>query len=276
MALLHSNLRKHHGGVAEWFRQGPAKPRTPVRFRSPPPVGLHFGAKRGGPESPIRPRPLPRIRPGRRPSRSSRHGLCQPPRPLLGVLLGSSGGRRPAPAAVPSGTPRRGLHRLRHSSPTNPRRRPREATRLRRPGAGEAFCVGSALPARRVRVWAPPRPPVPQVQPAGPRAMARPRPAGRRRVSDHVGREALGCPPSPSRSGDKRRDCPRTHRGTADKPRAAAPAGRAPRWRPADPCLRCRSQNGEARAGLALGWSECWPVVLPRRRTVWGEVGSDN
>ena len=27
----------HPGGVAEWFRQGPAKPRTPVRFRSPPP-----------------------------------------------------------------------------------------------------------------------------------------------------------------------------------------------------------------------------------------------
>ena len=26
-----------HGGVAEWFRQGPAKPRTAVRFRSPPP-----------------------------------------------------------------------------------------------------------------------------------------------------------------------------------------------------------------------------------------------
>ena len=25
------------GGVAEWFRQGPAKPCTPVRFRSPPP-----------------------------------------------------------------------------------------------------------------------------------------------------------------------------------------------------------------------------------------------
>ena len=25
------------GGVAEWFRQGPAKPRTAVRFRSPPP-----------------------------------------------------------------------------------------------------------------------------------------------------------------------------------------------------------------------------------------------
>src|SRR5215831_19190639 len=24
------------GGVAEWFRQGPAKPCTPVRFRSPP------------------------------------------------------------------------------------------------------------------------------------------------------------------------------------------------------------------------------------------------
>jgi hypothetical protein len=24
------------GGVAEWFRQGPAKPRTAVRFRSPP------------------------------------------------------------------------------------------------------------------------------------------------------------------------------------------------------------------------------------------------
>ena len=28
-----------HGGVAEWFRQGPAKPRTAVRFRSPPPLG---------------------------------------------------------------------------------------------------------------------------------------------------------------------------------------------------------------------------------------------
>ena len=27
----------HHGGVAEWFRQGPAKPRTAVRFRPPPP-----------------------------------------------------------------------------------------------------------------------------------------------------------------------------------------------------------------------------------------------
>ncbi len=26
-----------HGGVAEWFRQGPAKPRTAVRFRPPPP-----------------------------------------------------------------------------------------------------------------------------------------------------------------------------------------------------------------------------------------------
>jgi hypothetical protein len=26
------------GGVAEWFRQGPAKPCTPVRFRSPPPM----------------------------------------------------------------------------------------------------------------------------------------------------------------------------------------------------------------------------------------------
>ena len=25
-----------YGGVAEWFRQWPAKPRTPVRFRSPP------------------------------------------------------------------------------------------------------------------------------------------------------------------------------------------------------------------------------------------------
>ena len=25
------------GGVAEWFRQGPAKPRTAVRFRPPPP-----------------------------------------------------------------------------------------------------------------------------------------------------------------------------------------------------------------------------------------------
>ncbi len=28
-----------HGGVAEWFRQGPAKPRTAVRFRPPPPIG---------------------------------------------------------------------------------------------------------------------------------------------------------------------------------------------------------------------------------------------
>ena len=27
-----------HGGVAEWFRQGPAKPRTAVRFRPPPPI----------------------------------------------------------------------------------------------------------------------------------------------------------------------------------------------------------------------------------------------
>ena len=25
-----------HGGVAEWFKQGPAKPRTAVRFRPPP------------------------------------------------------------------------------------------------------------------------------------------------------------------------------------------------------------------------------------------------
>ena len=30
------------GGVAEWFRQGPAKPRTAVRFRSPPLMGNTF------------------------------------------------------------------------------------------------------------------------------------------------------------------------------------------------------------------------------------------
>jgi hypothetical protein len=28
-----------HGGVAEWFRQGSAKPFTPVQFRAPPPPG---------------------------------------------------------------------------------------------------------------------------------------------------------------------------------------------------------------------------------------------
>jgi hypothetical protein len=28
-----------HGGVAEWFRQGSAKPCTPVQFRAPPPPG---------------------------------------------------------------------------------------------------------------------------------------------------------------------------------------------------------------------------------------------
>src|SRR6266704_700924 len=29
-----------HGGVAEWFRQGSAKPCTPVQFRAPPPSDL--------------------------------------------------------------------------------------------------------------------------------------------------------------------------------------------------------------------------------------------
>jgi hypothetical protein len=33
----YSGARTPPGGVAEWFRQGPAKPCTPVRFRSPPP-----------------------------------------------------------------------------------------------------------------------------------------------------------------------------------------------------------------------------------------------
>src|SRR6516165_8158781 len=36
--FLVAESRRAHGGVAEWFRQGPAKPRTPVRFRSPPPA----------------------------------------------------------------------------------------------------------------------------------------------------------------------------------------------------------------------------------------------
>jgi hypothetical protein len=37
------------GGVAEWLRQGPAKPCTPVRFRSPPPrEGPGHGLARGG------------------------------------------------------------------------------------------------------------------------------------------------------------------------------------------------------------------------------------
>ncbi len=31
-------LAARRGGVAEWFRQGPAKPRTAVRFRPPPRV----------------------------------------------------------------------------------------------------------------------------------------------------------------------------------------------------------------------------------------------
>ena len=31
---------RRHGGVAEWFRQGPAKPCTAVRFRSPPPASI--------------------------------------------------------------------------------------------------------------------------------------------------------------------------------------------------------------------------------------------
>ena len=30
-----------HGGVAEWFRQGSAKPCTPVQFRAPPPPDLY-------------------------------------------------------------------------------------------------------------------------------------------------------------------------------------------------------------------------------------------
>ncbi len=30
-------IARRPGGVAEWFRQGPAKPRTAVRFRPPPP-----------------------------------------------------------------------------------------------------------------------------------------------------------------------------------------------------------------------------------------------
>src|SRR5205807_353725 len=34
------------GGVAEWFRQGPAKPCTPVRFRSPPPSIQRFRGSR--------------------------------------------------------------------------------------------------------------------------------------------------------------------------------------------------------------------------------------
>jgi hypothetical protein len=33
--ILH-DATAQFGGVAEWFRQGPAKPRTAVRFRSPP------------------------------------------------------------------------------------------------------------------------------------------------------------------------------------------------------------------------------------------------
>jgi hypothetical protein len=32
-----------HGGVAEWFRQGSAKPCTPVQFRAPPPSDLGVG-----------------------------------------------------------------------------------------------------------------------------------------------------------------------------------------------------------------------------------------
>ena len=31
-------VARKHGGVAEWLRQGPAKPRTAVRFRPPPPT----------------------------------------------------------------------------------------------------------------------------------------------------------------------------------------------------------------------------------------------
>src|SRR6266496_1179744 len=31
---------RRHGGVAEWFRQGSAKPCTPVQFRAPPPSDL--------------------------------------------------------------------------------------------------------------------------------------------------------------------------------------------------------------------------------------------
>jgi hypothetical protein len=30
-------IAERPGGVAEWLRQGPAKPRTAVRFRPPPP-----------------------------------------------------------------------------------------------------------------------------------------------------------------------------------------------------------------------------------------------
>src|SRR5579875_1232645 len=46
------------GGVAEWLRQGPAKPCTPVRFRSPPPNCV----RAGGPSTPA---PLRQLSPGR-------------------------------------------------------------------------------------------------------------------------------------------------------------------------------------------------------------------
>src|ERR1700722_7339574 len=36
------------GGVAEWLRQGPAKPCTPVRFRSPPPTKVPLRGYIGG------------------------------------------------------------------------------------------------------------------------------------------------------------------------------------------------------------------------------------
>ncbi len=49
--------RRSHGGVAEWFRQGPAKPRTAVRFRSPPPCNPTDRVGGGAYSTPLSTRP---------------------------------------------------------------------------------------------------------------------------------------------------------------------------------------------------------------------------
>ena len=108
-----------HGGVAEWFRQGPAKPCTRVRFPSPPPiperhltVGQCSPTHPGAPPSlPARPRGSPRRpgpRTGRRPAKEDREDprrrlRSRPPScsatssSAASSSAASSSGRRPGP-----------------------------------------------------------------------------------------------------------------------------------------------------------------------------------
>ena len=89
--------KSFRGGVAEWFRQGPAKPCTRVRFPSPPRIHLAFSAVFSACPGPAL---------GQRPAspcRSSEHCRCRPHRAHVGRTLAPRRGQAAAGRGVRAG-----------------------------------------------------------------------------------------------------------------------------------------------------------------------------